>query len=192
MSAAQAAACPVEGRMPEIYLDRDLSGYGWIVRKGDVLNVGFGRVGRGGLASHVSAYVDHLRQSGRLAPGMPAAWPGHAYLVRETSRRAPDGERVLLVGDAAGLARGCSGEGIRAAIESGLAAAETVIAARGSYDRASLSAYRSRLDERLGPVAAGSGTASLLPPAVRARIGRALLGSRRLTRRLLLDRWLAA
>jgi flavin-dependent dehydrogenase len=99
---------------------------------------------------------------------------------------------VLLVGDAAGLARGCSGEGIRAAVESGLAAAETVMAARGSYDCASLSAYRSRLNERLGPVSAGSGVANLLPSALRARIGRALLGSRRLTRRLLLDRWLAA
>ena len=192
MSAAQAAACPVEGRMPEIYLDRDLSGYGWVVRKGDVINVGFGRVGAGGLASHVSAYVEYLRSIGRLPPGTPTAWPGHAYLVRETTRRAPDGERVLLVGDAAGLARGCSGEGIRAAVESGLAAAETVIAARGSYGRASLCSYRSRLDDRLGPASTRSGVADLLPPALRARIGRALLGSRLLTRRFLLDRWLAA
>jgi flavin-dependent dehydrogenase len=192
MSAAQAAACPVEGRMPEIYLDAALSGNGWIVRKGDVINVGFGRVGAGALASHVSAYVEYLRSIGRLPPGTPTAWPGHAYLVRETTSRAPAGERVLLVGDAAGLARGCSGEGIRAAVESGLAAAETVMAARGSYDCASLSAYRSRLNERLGPVSAGSGVANLLPSALRTRLGRALLGSRRLTRRLLLDRWLAA
>jgi geranylgeranyl reductase family protein len=189
MDATQEAACTVDGSAPEIYLDRDLTGYGWIVRKGGVLNVGFGRLGASGLASHVAAFVEHMQNLGRLPPGTPAEWPGHAYLLRETAARALVGDRVLLIGDAAGLARGCSGEGIRPAIESGLAAADTLIAARGSYGRAALESYRSRLDGRLGPVCASS-EAARIPPRVRSRIALLLLRSRWFTRRFLLDRWL--
>jgi geranylgeranyl reductase family protein len=191
MDAAQEAACVVDAQTPEIYLDRDFSGYGWIVRKGRVLNVGFGRLGAAGLASHLAAFVEYLQAVGRLPAGTPMAWPGHAYLLRETTVRKPCGERALLVGDAAGLARGCSGEGIRPAIESGLAAAETLIAARGTYDQDLLRAYRSRLDARLGPMPARSGVVSLLPLPLRSWIGGSMLASRYLTRRFLLDRWLS-
>jgi flavin-dependent dehydrogenase len=190
MDEAQAAACTIDATTPEIYLDRDLTGYGWIVRKGSVLNVGFGRLGADGLASHVAAFVEHLQNLGRLPAGTPLEWPGHAYLLRETTARALVGDRVLLVGDAAGLARGCSGEGIRPAIESGLAAADTLIAARGSYGRAALAPYRARLGGRLGPISAPSRVARFLPPRVRSSIAAPLLASHWCTRRFLLDRWL--
>lgn len=156
-----------------------------------MLNVGFGRLGTEGMAGRVAAFVECLRALGRLPEGTPEEWPGHAYLLRETTMRAPVGDRVLLVGDAAGLARGCSGEGIRPAIESGLAAADTLIAARGAYTMASLVAYQSMLDARLGPASAGRGFTRMLPGPVRAWIAGPLLASRRLTRRFVLDRWLS-
>jgi flavin-dependent dehydrogenase len=189
MDAAQEAACTVDASAPEIYLDRDFTGYGWVVRKGSILNVGFGRLGARGLASHVAAFVEHLQNLGRLPPGTPAEWPGHAYLLRETAARALVGDRVVLIGDAAGLARGCSGEGIRPAIESGLAAADTLIATRGSYGKAALESYRSRLEGRLGPMCASSGAARV-PPRVRSWVAERLLRSRWFTRRFVLDRWL--
>jgi len=190
MDPAEEAACKVDASTPEIYLDRDLEGYGWIVRKGDVLNVGFGRVGANGLAARVAAFVDHLRDLGRLPARTPTDWPGHAYLLRETASRALVGNRVLLVGDAAGLARGCSGEGIRPAIESGLAAAETLIAARGTYDLESLGPYRAKLDASLGPAPSRIDLAWVLPRGMRSRIARSLLATRWFTRQFLVDRWL--
>lgn len=192
MDAAQQAACRVSGSTPEIYFERDLSGYGWMVRKGNVLNVGFGRIGARGLAARIAAFTSHLRDLGRLPAGIPTDWPGHAYLVRETTRRTIVGDSMLLAGDAAGLARGCSGEGIGPAVESGLAAAETIIAARGAYGAAALDSYRSRLDARLGPAPSGASLAGLLPAGVRSWVARSLLGSAGLTRRFVLDRWLQA
>jgi geranylgeranyl reductase family protein len=190
LDAVQDAACPVDAKTPEIYLDRDLCGYGWIVRKGSVLNVGYGRLGAGSLAAHVAAFVEDVQALGRLPAGTPMDWPGHAYLLRETTARVPVGDRVLLVGDAAGLARGCSGEGIRPAIESGLAAADTLIAARGSYGRESLHSYQSRLDARLGPVSSRLDAARVLPIWLRSWIAGPLFTSPWFTRRFLLDRWL--
>ncbi|MGE5199299.1 MAG: hypothetical protein ACM3H9_06640, partial [Rhodospirillaceae bacterium] len=162
------------------------------VRKGSVLNVGFGRLGSGGLTSRVAAFAEHLRRLGRLPAGTPVEWPGHAYLLRETSTRAVVGDAVLLVGDAGGFARGSSGEGILPAIESGLAAADALIAARGSYGMASLASYRARLDDRLGPVRQESGVARFLPPRVRSRIAAPLLAIGWFTRRFLLNQWLGA
>jgi flavin-dependent dehydrogenase len=102
------------------------------------------------------------------------------------------GDAVLLVGDAAGLARGCSGEGIRPAVESGLAAADTLIDAHGSYGRASLESYRGRLDGRLGPAPSPSSAARVLPSRVRSWAASLLLTSPWFVRRFLLDRWLSA
>ena len=48
---------------------------------------------------------------------------GHAYVVRRQAPRRLAGPRFMLVGDAAGLARDLSGEGIGPAIRSGLLAA---------------------------------------------------------------------
>jgi flavin-dependent dehydrogenase len=51
---------------------------------------------------------------------------GHAYVVRRRAPRKLAGDRFCLIGDAAGLARDLSGEGIGPAIKSGMLAAEAV------------------------------------------------------------------
>jgi flavin-dependent dehydrogenase len=56
-----------------------------------------------------------------------------------------DRDGALLVGDAAGVARVRSGEGIRAAVESGLLAASTILRARGEYTHDRLGVYEARL-----------------------------------------------
>jgi flavin-dependent dehydrogenase len=189
MTAAQQAACPVSSEMPEIYFCRDLAGYGWIVRKGIFLNVGFGRRGAERLRTHVAAFVEVLEGWGRLPPGTPTGWPGHPYLLYESTPRQLLDEGVVLVGDSAGLAYSQSGEGIRPAIESGLLAAETIIKADGRYDRERLEGYRRRLVARLGPPGPRHDLARWLPRSLRVSLARRLLRSGRFARRVLLDRW---
>jgi hypothetical protein len=73
--------CPVEPEIPELYFSADLAGYGWIVRKGDWLNVGLGRQGVHGLSKHVARFVDPLQAAGR--PSSRAYWRR-----RRSSKRA--------------------------------------------------------------------------------------------------------
>ena len=44
MTPEQAAGCQVEREVPELHFCGDLAGYGWLLRKGDWLNVGLGRI----------------------------------------------------------------------------------------------------------------------------------------------------
>jgi flavin-dependent dehydrogenase len=136
MDARQLAGCRVRGEMPELYFCADLRGYGWCFRKGNFLNVGLGRADPHGLASHVSAFLRFLK-AGRIDFDLPPLH-GHAYLLRGTSSRRTIDDGVLLIGDAVGLAYPQSGEGIRPAIESGLLAAQGILAARGTYGRKQL------------------------------------------------------
>jgi len=73
-----------------------------------------------------------------LVPGVPRiCWKSflrcHAYLLYGTSTRNIVGD--LMAGDAAGLAYPQRGERIRPAVESGLLAARSILAANGSYER---------------------------------------------------------
>jgi menaquinone-9 beta-reductase len=114
---------------PELYVEPDLKGYGWYFPKGDVLNVGVGCVSGPGadLPRRREALVSALRAAGRLPADLPIEpFRGHAYVVRRRAPRKLAGDRFCLVGDAAGLARDLSGEGIGPAIKSGLLAAEAV------------------------------------------------------------------
>ncbi len=188
MDASQQSACPVRGDTAEIYLSRDLTGYGWLVRKGNYLNVGFGQVGNGGLGANLESFAAWTRQVGRLPPDTPSSWPGHAYLMWETTPRQPVGDGVLLVGDALGLAAARSGEGIRPAIDSGLLAAETILDAGGLYTRERLEGYAARLKERFGPRARPARMQSALP-GLRRSAARTLMRSAWFTRRYFLDRW---
>jgi hypothetical protein len=92
-----------------------------------------------------------------------------------------------LVGDAAGLADPHSGEGIRPAVESGLLAADALIATGGCYDRASLSPYADAIQRRFGS-SSGDVTA-LLPARAKIALGRRLLGREWFARRVVVDRW---
>jgi flavin-dependent dehydrogenase len=116
---------------PELYVEPDLRGYAWYFPKDDVLNIGVGCTGAadGSLPRRRRALVDMLRASGRLPAGVDIEpFRGHAYVVRRQAPRRLAGARFCLVGDAAGLARDLSGEGIGPAIRSGRMAAEAVVA----------------------------------------------------------------
>jgi flavin-dependent dehydrogenase len=86
-----------------------------------------------------------LRADGRL-PDDVALTPfrGHAYTVRRDRPRRLAGERFVLVGDAAGLARDVSGEGIGPAIRSARLAADAILAANPA-------GYAARIAAAFGP-----------------------------------------
>lgn len=116
---------------PELYVEPDLRGYGWYFPKDDVINIGVGCTGAadGSLPRRRRALVEALHASGRLPRGVDLEpFRGHAYVVRRQAPRRLAGARFCLVGDAAGLARDLSGEGIGPAIHSGRLAAEAVVA----------------------------------------------------------------
>jgi flavin-dependent dehydrogenase len=166
--------CGISGTMPELYFCADLEGYGWCIRKGDVLNVGIGRRTGAGFRAHVMNFAARLARDGRVPPAALDwhHWRGHAYtLAGDGGEVAGDG--VLLIGDAAGLAARESGEGIGPAIESGLAAAGAIIAAHGGRHQDDLQSYA-------GWVAAHrprDGVAAAIRKAAPAAMGRALLRS---------------
>ena len=123
----------IDGEAPELYFSRDLQGYGWCVRKGDYLNVGFGRLDRRLLPKGTAEFLAFLTARGRISPRSSWPWRGHAYAVYDSPHRRLVDAAVLLAGDAAGLAYPESGEGIRPAVESGLLAAATINAVMPSF-----------------------------------------------------------
>ncbi len=184
----QEAACRVAPQSPELYFCDDLLGYGWCFRKGSHLNVGLGRVDPQQLPQRVQDFYTWLKQEGRLPDDLPSKFPGHAYLTYEQAARPLAAAGVLWIGDAAGLAYAESGEGIRPAVQSGLMAAETILAARGDYRLEALDAYRRRMEAHFGPR-----SARVPPPRVtsglRRHLAHWLLRQRWFVRRFVLDRW---
>lgn len=186
MSPIQRNTCRIRGACPELYFCPDLKGYGWVIRKGDYLNIGLGREDRSQLSRHVNSFVSWLQAQGRIPLDIPGRLQGHAYLLYQHAQRPRIGEAVLLIGDAAGLAYTQSGEGIRPAIESGLLAARTILEAKGDYSIDRLQGYNDRLIQRFGT--AGR-TGELIPSGMRQAIGRWLLGRQWFTRHVVLDSW---
>lgn len=182
------SASPTAPDLPELFFCTDVDGYGWCFRKGDYLNVGIGRRTRQGFAAHARAFRDFLIGTGRIdRAGADYAWRGHAYILAGGATRPPCDDGVLLVGDAAGLAVPESGEGIRTAIESGIAAAEVLLGSRGRYGPEDLQSYA----KRMAPPPAGAAAhfiEALPAPFVRAA-ARQLLKSPAFTRRVVIDRW---
>jgi len=183
-----ATECRVEPGIVEVDFASDLSGYGWCVRKDDFLNVGFGAYGSHAIAPAASRFVDALIAAGRMPAGLSYRWRGHAYLTRSRPRTVSDG--VLLAGDAVGLADPRSGEGIRPAVESGLLAAETIVAADRDYRRERLVRYESLLGRRF--VSARPTRTRLwerLSAAMPAGVAMHVLRSPWFIRNVILDRW---
>ncbi len=178
------ANCKVHGTRPELYFCRDLAGYGWCIRKGDFLNIGLGRDDRWELARHVEGFIAFLRRE-RGIPKPPRHLNGHAYLLHGRGQRNLLDDGILLIGDAAGLACPQSGEGIRAGIESGLLAAQTIIEARGDYSTQRLHPYLDRLQNRLGQ---GNVLNLALPAWARILFARPLFRLPGLVRQIVLDR----
>lgn len=187
----QQEACPVQGDTPELYFCSDLKGYGWCFRKGDYLNIGLGRLDRHGLNLQLKDFLDSLRETRRIPNGIPATFGGHAYLLYGNSRRRRVAEGAMLVGDAAGLACEKSGEGIRPAVESGILAAQVILAANGKYSSDRLQPYCDLLEARFSRPGTGwtNALASFCPDsALRAATG-FLLSNVSFTRHVLLDTW---
>jgi menaquinone-9 beta-reductase len=175
---------------PELYLEPDLRGYGWYFPKREFINIGVGctQGEDGSLPRRRDALMAALRASGRMPEGMPIEpFKGHAYVVRRQAPRRLSGARFCLVGDAAGLARDLSGEGIGPAIHSGRLGAEAVVALL--RHGTPLDAYPRRIVARYGSGELGwlRRRLSGLPDSL-ARIGvRVLLGSPAARRRIVFD-----
>jgi flavin-dependent dehydrogenase len=137
-----ADSCGIDACLPELYFCRDLDGYGWCVRKGEFLNVGFGRRTARDFQTQVREFARWLSATRKLPEGVldPARWRGHAYRLRGITPRVA-AEDVVLIGDAAGLAWPESGEGIAPAVESAVIAARTIVAGGGRFPAAETAAY---------------------------------------------------
>jgi geranylgeranyl reductase family protein len=172
---------------PELFAEPDFRGYGWYFTKGDYLNVGIGCLGDGrDLHRRCDAMLARLRADGRLPAEMPLEpFRGHAYAIRIDHPRQPSGNGFLLVGDAAGLARGVSGEGIGPAVESGAMAARAVLADPSAAQHL----YRDSLTARFGTGEPGLGVRLLerLPHWTFEAVARTICRSRWLRRRLVFE-----
>jgi geranylgeranyl reductase family protein len=172
---------------PELYVEPDLRGYAWYFPKGDFINVGIGctRGEDGSLPRRRDALLAALRASGRLPADLPLEpFRGHAYAVRRQAPRRLGGARFCLVGDAAGLARDLSGEGIGPAIRSGRLAAEAARAfLRGGVP---LDGYAQRIADLYGRGEPGWLRRRMagLPDAVAKAAVRLVLGSDAARRRV--------
>lgn len=183
------AECGVRPEVPELFFTEDLKGYGWCFRKQGFLNVGLGRLDRGRLSSHVASFLAFLSARGKVPARAAARWHGHAYLLYGSAPRPLLDDGVLLVGDAAGLAYAPSGEGIRTAIESGLMAADVLVAAEGRYTRDRLEPYAQKLRRRYGPREPAFSRSRLLPATLTAWAGTRLMATSWFARHVVIDRW---
>lgn len=122
-------------RTAVVELGQPAGGYGWVFPKGDHANLGVG-----GFGSEGPLLRDHLARLARahgVAPGALAEVRGHRLPMRRLGRSTPATDRVLLVGDAAGLVDPLSGDGIYEAFTSARLAAEAILAeAIGGYPQA--------------------------------------------------------
>ena len=189
LSREQEQVCRVEPEVPELFFTRDLKGYGWVFRKGAYINIGLGRQDTHQLSDHVAQFVNFLERRGTIPAGLPAKFRGHAYLLYGEAQRPLYGDAVLLIGDAAGLAYGRSGEGIRPAIESGLLAAQTILEANGRYGSDALAPYEQRVVARFGPRRGGVNVWRVFPRALLQTVAGKLFGNARFARHVVLDRW---
>jgi geranylgeranyl reductase family protein len=178
----------VRGDVPELFFCPDLVGYGWCFRKGNYLNIGLGRLNSPGVAGHVRDFCRFLNERGKVCCELPERFHGHAYRIYERIAPKLVEDGVLFIGDAAGLAYPQSGEGIRPAVESGLMAAEAIVAARGDYRRQNLESYARSIVKRFGKPRSSS-LSDRLPSAFLQFAAARLLVNRWFTRHVVIDRW---
>lgn len=109
-------------------------GYGWAFPgPGGTTNVGLGigtghsRKGAAAVTSSLAGFVSHLSAIGSLPQGVALERPLGGWLKMGMVGTVPSSGNVLLVGDAAGLVNPLQGEGISQALQSGVAAAESIL-----------------------------------------------------------------
>lgn len=122
-------------------------GYAWVFPKREHLSIGVLTMRRGScnLNNEYARYLAHLG----LENPVREERHGHMIPIRPRERMF-DAQRVLLAGDAAGLADPVTAEGISAAILSGQLAAQAILEGRFD-DVATRRAYRERLQAMLLP-----------------------------------------
>ena len=113
------------------FFDDGLPGYAWYVPKANgIVNVGVGGLAEQmnakgqSLKGHWQRLIEKIERMG-LVRGHDYQPEAHSYYVRQDLARARIGN-AFLVGDSAGMATVDMGEGISAAIRSGLRAAEAI------------------------------------------------------------------
>lgn len=121
------------------------AGYGWVFPKRAHLSIGVGTTRRGA-ANLQEAYRQYVRVLGLDTPTTEVR---HGYMIPcRPRKRMHDAHRVLLVGDAAGLADPVTAEGITAGILSGQLAARAIL--EGGFDETAVKkAYRRSLGSAL-------------------------------------------
>jgi flavin-dependent dehydrogenase len=181
--------CGVDPEVPELLFCRDLKGYGWIFRKGDYLNAGLGREGARGFNRQLEEFVPEVVRRSGIPLDRTRKWRGHAYGLYPGGPRRVSAAGVLLIGDAAALADGRSGEGIGPAVESALLAAATIARADGDYRAEQLARYDESLARRFGARARAAGEPGRLLAGLRAGVARKLLAAEWFARRVVIDRW---
>ena len=112
-------------RFARVVCGTRLQGLSWYFTKGDFLNIGVGCIGkRPNVHERLEILLDRFRRTGRLPAKLELTkFRGHAYSVYRRHVRRPVGEGFALIGDAAGLAKDFSGEGIGPAVHSAKMAA---------------------------------------------------------------------
>ncbi len=122
-------------------------GYAWVFPKKHHLSIGVLSMAQRGsdLKSSMARYID------TLGCGSVMRIEQHGFVIPIRPHRGPFvGQRVVLVGDAAGLTDPVTGEGISFAIRSGLLAAQSLI--EGQLDEGSVRhAYTRSLEETILP-----------------------------------------
>ncbi|MDP6607031.1 MAG: geranylgeranyl reductase family protein [Dehalococcoidia bacterium] len=113
----------LEGRVA-LQLGRVAGGYGWVFPKGDHLNVGAGGW-KTVVGGELRASLDRLCRTYEIDPATLTNLRGHHLPMMRPGAPLWAGG-ALLIGDAAGLVDPLSGEGIYAAMASGIAAAPAV------------------------------------------------------------------
>jgi flavin-dependent dehydrogenase len=184
----------VEAAYPEIVFFDDIRGYGWCFRKGRFMNMGVGRTKPEQLRKHLTAFLARLREKGKIpahADFEESDFRGYAYKLHQMTPRPYAADRVLLVGDAAGLSFNISGEGIRPAVESAFYATKVLREARGNFSRKNLEPYRDLLWNAYGRPVTGWKFRAMeaLPPQWFQIVGRILLSVPRLARNVVIDRF---
>ncbi|MBI5571274.1 MAG: NAD(P)/FAD-dependent oxidoreductase, partial [Desulfomonile tiedjei] len=136
---------PLNGTM--VFLDRAfVDGYGWVFPKGSVANVGLGVARDQNAAEILDRFLDGLRRTGLIRPGILARSGG--MIPVSGLRKALVEDNVVFCGDAAGLTHPITGAGIPQAVFSGDLAGRAAAAALKTGTRQPLREYEAEIRGR--------------------------------------------
>jgi flavin-dependent dehydrogenase len=145
-------------------IDRLPRGYGWVFPKREHLSVGIASFRRGPQDMH--ALLDAYCEQIGLAP--IERQERHGFMIPVSPRRDPALGRVLLAGDAAGLADPITAEGISYAVRSGRIAARVLLETRFDPRETELR-YVAELSELVDEIRLGARVSRLLFAPIKMR-----------------------